>query len=202
MFGPADIKPSILDNLATRPGPLSIAIRVVLSILLVLYTPFLFFATKEQSLVLHEEIVNQSLARRTEFMLEYVKNKEASGQNTQYIDSDRLALAADAVSVRTEGTTYQPFFKLSDSAFFWHAIILHLVCLTTALFVSDITVLFDLIGAITSSFSMLFFPAAGYLAAAKKYGDRADDWASRSYRPAAWSFIILGILIVLLTIYL
>lgn len=73
MFGPEDIKPSVLDNLATRPGALSIASRVVLSLLLVLYVPFLFFATKEQSLVLHEEIVNKSLARRAEFMLEYVK---------------------------------------------------------------------------------------------------------------------------------
>ena len=64
MFGPDQLKPDVLDNLATRPGTLSIAIRLVFCLLLIFDVPFLFFATKEQSLVLHDELINHSISKR------------------------------------------------------------------------------------------------------------------------------------------
>ena len=65
MFGPNDIKPDILENMAQRDGMLSVLIRVIFCLLLIFDVPFLFFATKEQSLVLHDEIVNHSLSEYT-----------------------------------------------------------------------------------------------------------------------------------------
>lgn len=47
---------------------------------------------------------------------------------------------------------------------------------------------------------MLFFPAAGYLAAVGKYGEKGDDWVSRMYKPTAWFYIVLGTLIVIFSI--
>ena len=65
MFGPNDIKPDMLENMAQRDGMLSVVIRLVFCLLLIFDVPFLFFATKEQSLVLHDEIVNNSLSEYT-----------------------------------------------------------------------------------------------------------------------------------------
>lgn len=73
-----------------------------------------------------------------------------------------------------------------------------MVSLGIALLVSDITIIFDLIGAITSAFSIFFFPAAGYFAATKRFGSEAT---SRQYKWAAWLFLILGTAIVALSIY-
>ena len=66
MFGPNELKPDFLDNMATRDGALSLSIRGIFCLLLIFDVPFLFFATKEQSLVLHDEIVNHSLSRQTD----------------------------------------------------------------------------------------------------------------------------------------
>ena len=64
---------------------------------------------------------------------------------------------------------------MSDNAFFWHAIILHGFCLTLAIIVKDIDVIFDLSGAICCSFSIFLFPAVGYLIAHHRYGKRGDS---------------------------
>ena len=66
MFGPANIKPDILENMAMREGSLSLVIRGIFSLLLIFDVPFIFFATKEQSLVMHDELVNKSLSRLTD----------------------------------------------------------------------------------------------------------------------------------------
>jgi len=65
MFGPEDIKPDMLENLAERPGAFSLLIRAIFCLLLIFDIPFIFYATKVQSLVLHDEIVNRSLSRQT-----------------------------------------------------------------------------------------------------------------------------------------
>lgn len=66
MFGPDNLKPDMLENMAMREGSLSLVIRGIFSLLLIFDVPFIFFATKEQSLVLHDELVNKSLSRLTE----------------------------------------------------------------------------------------------------------------------------------------
>ena len=47
MFGPGNIKPDILENMAMREGSLSLVIRGIFSLLLIFDVPFIFFATKE-----------------------------------------------------------------------------------------------------------------------------------------------------------
>ena len=66
MFGPYDLKSDILENIAQRDGAISLSIRGIFCLVLIFDVPFLFFATKEQSLVLHDEIVNKSLSRLTD----------------------------------------------------------------------------------------------------------------------------------------
>ena len=47
LFGTQGIKPDMLDNMAERPGSMSVILRFVFCILLIFDVPFLFFATKE-----------------------------------------------------------------------------------------------------------------------------------------------------------
>ena len=70
MFGLDNLKPDMLDNMAERNDTTSLAIRVIFCLLLIFDVPFLFFATKEQSLVFHDELVNQSLSRNTDIVVQ------------------------------------------------------------------------------------------------------------------------------------
>lgn len=74
MFGPESIKPDMLENLAERPGFFSLLTRAIFCLLLIFDVPFLFFATKVQSLVLHNEVVNQSIEKQMEAKLQQKKN--------------------------------------------------------------------------------------------------------------------------------
>ena len=62
LFGP-HLKEDMLDNMVQLGGVISPVLRILFSLILVLDIPFMFFATKEQSLVLHDEFVNRSISR-------------------------------------------------------------------------------------------------------------------------------------------
>ena len=79
-------------------------------------------------------------------------------------------LAQDQVSISSSSSTTLPYYNLSDRAFFWHALILHISCLALAIVVKKIDVIFDLAGAICCAFSIFFFPAIGFLVANRRYG--------------------------------
>lgn len=110
------------------------------------------------------------------------------------------------MSARSERTdkTVLPYNELSDNTFFWHTLGLHLLCLISALLVSDITILFDLAGAITGAFSIFLIPAVLYLIASRRYGAELekDDRETRLFKAAAWLFVVLGIFVIVLAIYL
>ena len=76
-------------------------------------------------------------------------------------------------SARTDKTVL-PYNELSDNVFFWHTLALHGICIISALLVSDITILFDLAGAITSAFSIFLIPAVLYLIASRRYGAETE----------------------------
>ncbi len=63
LFG-EHLKEDLMDNLATRGGFLSPILRIFFSVILILNVPFMFYATKEQSLVFHDEIVNRTVSDR------------------------------------------------------------------------------------------------------------------------------------------
>ena len=60
--------------------------------------------------------------------------------------------------------------KLSDSIFFWTALILHLLTLGLAMTIKDVTVVFEFAGAVGSSSITFLFPSVAYLLALNKYG--------------------------------
>ena len=64
---------------------------------------------------------------------------------------------------------------LSDQVFFWHALSLHLLCVGSAYLIHDITILFDLFGAVTCAFSIFFFPAIGFLCALAMHNKNSRD---------------------------
>ena len=58
--------PDILENIATRPGQISLAIRVLYILVLLFHIPYILFATKENVLVVYDELANRSLSTHLE----------------------------------------------------------------------------------------------------------------------------------------
>lgn len=69
MLGPGEIKDDFLKHIAERPGGFSVAMRFLFCVLIVLDMPYIYMATKEQGLVIHDEVANGSLSRRTERLI-------------------------------------------------------------------------------------------------------------------------------------
>ena len=113
---------------------------------------------------------------------------------------------------KNAGYSYQ---KLSDSAFFWHTILLHGSCIALAIAVKKIDMIFDLAGAICCAFSIFIFPAVGYLIALYRYGGarqraNSEEAASVSnrhkcetwlYLASSWVFLALGALLIIAACY-
>ena len=101
--------------------------------------------------------------------------------------------------------TEQAYHGLSDSIFNWHAILLHISCLAIAMLVQQIEVVFDLVGAITCSFSIFLFPAIAYLVAFTRFNGKIKDSRKADatfYLLASWVFIVLGVTLIIMAIYL
>ena len=76
LLGPAPIKADFLKNIAERPGKVSFFIRFLFCLLIMLDMPFMYMATKEQGLVIHDEIVNNSLSKRTQLIMKQKDKNE------------------------------------------------------------------------------------------------------------------------------
>ena len=76
---------------------------------------------------------------------------------------------------------------------------LHVACLTLAILVKKIDVIFDLAGAICCAFSIFLFPGVGYLIALKKYSDAKSSWL---YLISSWVFLALGLSLIVAAIYI
>ena len=69
MFG-AKTESDVMLNFASKPGVVSITVRLIFSAMLLIHIPFLIFPTKEIALVLHDEVVNKSLSTHLEAKLQ------------------------------------------------------------------------------------------------------------------------------------
>ena len=106
-----------------------------------------------------------------------------------------------------EEVSYQ---KLSDRAFFWHAILLHGFCLFLAITVQKIDMIFDLAGAICCAFSIFLFPALGYLIASYRFGGRQQQQQQDStrtcetwlYQMSSCAFLAIGLLLIMAAFYI
>lgn len=163
LFGP-HLKEDMLDNMVQLGGVISPMLRILFSLILVLDIPFMFFATKEQSLVMHDELVNRSISRHCDR-----KARRAAQQFQHSTDSLSKEEEGESESDSTMELNKNNLDQLSAKVFFWHAIILHVACISLGILLSNIDIIFDLIGAITCSLSTFIFPSYGYLLALWRY---------------------------------
>jgi len=89
---------------------------------------------------------------------------------------------------------------MSDTVFFIHAIVLHIISLSMAVTLHKIEFLFDLIGAIMISFSVFLLPAIGFLTA--YYHKDSVQWQESQstktfYYVLAWFFLPLGVFMII-----
>ena len=94
---------------------------------------------------------------------------------------------------------------MSDSVFFWHALVLHVLCISLAITLHSIDIIFDFVGAVCCAFSIFLFPGVGYIFAKRAYGNlRAEKskFGDGLYLFLAWLFVILGFALISAAIYL
>lgn len=194
LLGPDPIKADFLKNMSDRPGVISFIIRLLFCLLIMLDMPFMYMATKEQGLVIHDEIVNNSISKRTELIME-AKAVKKDDKEEKSLENEEAKIEVTEGRIRRSSTL--PFWKLSDSVFFYHTLALHLVCMSLAIASSQIGWIFDLIGALTTSFSIFLFPAIGFLTAYNRVGSnwQESDSTKRLYLVFAWIFVPLGVML-------
>ena len=84
---------------------------------------------------------------------------------------------------------------LSDRVFILSAIFIHVATISLAVTITDIAVVFEVCGSITSNAQMFFFPGVGYLLALNRYGSSSirQKWETTFFCGLAWFFIIFSI---------
>ena len=65
LFG-KELKPDLLDNVATRKSGVSIFLRTVYCLILMFHLPYIFFTVKEYTLVMYDEFMSRSLSQHLE----------------------------------------------------------------------------------------------------------------------------------------
>lgn len=77
LFGAATT-PDLLENIATKAGNISLVIRLTYIVVLLFHIPYVFFAVKEYTLVMYDEVQNRSLSTHLEEKLaDFYKIKES-----------------------------------------------------------------------------------------------------------------------------
>lgn len=61
MFG-SQVRPDLLDNISTKAGSVSVMVRTIYCFVLLFHLPYIFYTTKEYTLVLYDEITTKSLS--------------------------------------------------------------------------------------------------------------------------------------------
>ena len=74
LFG-RDLKPDLLDNVATRKSGLSIVLRIIYCLVLLFHLPYIFFTVKEYTLVMYDEYMERGMSKRLD---EKIGNREAT----------------------------------------------------------------------------------------------------------------------------
>jgi hypothetical protein len=73
MFGDT-IMSDVLLNMASRPGLASIVLRLVFAFLLITHIPYIFFSTKEATLVIIDEATKGTISDHLEDKIKVFKN--------------------------------------------------------------------------------------------------------------------------------
>ena len=95
MFG-SELQSDVLLNMATRPGISSIILRLVFAFLLMMHIPYVFFTTKDASLVLIDELQRSTISEHLKAKLIAYKEQREEEQ-----DEERTKLISDSLSVNS-----------------------------------------------------------------------------------------------------
>ena len=174
LFG-GELKPDLLDNVATRKNGVSIFLRVIYCIILLFHLPYIFFTLKEYTMVMYDEY-------KFKHMSEHLKNKQKAELN-QSTDNDQnnMLIAAgskgegqeeseplldeeknmtdlegkredDVDSAHASNYSDLTYKKLSEWEQDVISFILHALILISAILIKDISDVFDFAGTIGCSF--------------------------------------------------
>lgn len=229
LFGSAT-SPDLLENIATKTGSISLVIRLTYIVVLLFHIPYVFFATKEYTLVMYDEVLNRSLSthleekladfykvkedkkKRAETSVPLMEEVERSGfpletdkllerDDTMTDDSDHESQASNAtINSVKSALTYK---QLSDRVFFWTTVVLHAGILFLSVTIKDLTVVFDFSGAISATMLTFIFPAVAYLVALSRYGTARIRRRRETfvYQVLSVIFILLGLAILISYLY-
>ena len=119
---------------------------------------------------------------------------ENNMQDDDHIRLDTILSDMTAVSNKSA----LQYKRLSDSCFFWTALMLHIFLVVCAMTVNDLDIVIEFTGAIGCSSTLFLFPGLAYILALHKYGkpSHRQKWSTCGYQLLSWAFLIIYVAII------
>jgi hypothetical protein len=148
VFG-SELHASVLKNVNEEDNVFSLIIRACFLVVLACHIPYVFFPTKESLLIMVDELQRKSMSKA----ILYGIQQAHFGQVRDRVTDDG----------EDEGESALAYQKMNACQYLLLTMLLYGVIVTMAIFVDDLSTIFDLIGAFGFSFTSFILPAVFYL---------------------------------------
>ena len=122
--------------------------------------------------------------------------EQREGNYNMHDEHNRLdTILSDMTAVSNKSALQ--YKRLSDSCFFWTALVLHIFLVVCAMTVNDLDIVIEFTGAIGCSSTLFLFPGLAYILALAKYGkpSHRQKWSTCGYVLLSWVFLVIYVAI-------
>ena len=189
MFG-SDLYPNILDNIDEYQGETTaIIISCVFLVVIGTHIPFIFFPGK----LLFFDILNELLYRSISKLIEH---RIMNSGSTTASSTEEYPLTPGKVN-EEQNVPEELEKKLPDLVQFIITNVLYVILIVLAIFIDDVSLIFEFVGAIATSMLSFVIPGLYYLVAERKFTSMVEQSGNvkLAVRISAYSFIVIGFVV-------
>ena len=180
MFG-SILSSDVLNNVGQEHSVSSYIIRFSFLLVLACHIPYIFFPAKESFLIIVDEIRNQSMSKAIEM-----------GFQTDQI-GEVLDTNAHNGKKETPKENKMAYKEMEPLYYYGITLGIYLVINLGAIFIEDVTVIFEAVGAIGCGTIGFIFPGWFYLLMEKKYASETHKKEHWGIHFAAIVWIVIGV---------
>ena len=142
------MKSSVLKNVDKEKNLYSYVIRIAFLVVLACHIPYIFFVYKESFLIIYDEAKNHSMTKALQYKIQqqeigHVKDQVAEGEE--------------------EGESELAYLKLPNWTYYSLTLFLYIGTVLGAIFIDNIAVVFEFVGAFGLSLTSFTMPGIMYL---------------------------------------
>lgn len=162
------LESDVFVNINEEDNAFSLTIRIAFLIVLACHIPYVFFPTKESFLIIIDELQNHSMQRVLERRLARHRDGGAAsdtestssyGRSSSHQQELSLLDEEEALELRNE----LPYLKMKSTKYYSLTLALYFVCIIGAIFIQDIAIVFNFVGAFGLSLTSFALPGVIYL---------------------------------------